>query len=428
MPDGDVADFAVVVAARDAGSRLALVDLKGAGVKRERRRPSIRPARTRASRSTAPPAELLGAEGKGWELPSSLLDRAAVLIAFEQLGGAEGCLEMARDYALGRYAFGRPIGSFQAIKHKLADIVHRERAGALELLLRRVGAVRPTPTELPVAAARRAHRATRGLLLRVEGEHPDPRRHRLHLGVRLPPLLSPREAAVAVRSAARGSWKDRLISAARTQQRAGRGLRRNDQMDFNDTPKKPRTAQVRAWLEANAQARGRARASVAARGRAKARLRCSAPRSGRPRSRRRLRRASPGRRSTAAAARSPIQQVIFDQEEASYDVPPGIFDIGLGMCGPTIDAPTARRTRSDRYAAEMLARRGDLVPALLRAGRRLRPRRPAHHAVNATATTGSSTARRSGPPARTTATGASWSPAPIPTCPSTRASPSSSST
>jgi alkylation response protein AidB-like acyl-CoA dehydrogenase len=49
-------------------------------------------------------------------------DRAAILLAFEQIGGADRALEMARDYALERMAFGRPIGSFQAIKHMLADM------------------------------------------------------------------------------------------------------------------------------------------------------------------------------------------------------------------------------------------------------------------------------------------------------------------
>src|SRR5213078_5318034 len=58
----------------------------------------------------------------GLDLIRTLLDRAAVLIAFEQVGGAQACLEMARTYATERYAFGRPIGSFQAIKHKLADV------------------------------------------------------------------------------------------------------------------------------------------------------------------------------------------------------------------------------------------------------------------------------------------------------------------
>ncbi len=57
----------------------------------------------------------------GWSAVTHLLDRAAVLFAFEQVGGAQACLEMARDYALQRRAFGRQIGSFQAIKHKLAE-------------------------------------------------------------------------------------------------------------------------------------------------------------------------------------------------------------------------------------------------------------------------------------------------------------------
>ena len=50
------------------------------------------------------------------------MDGGAVLFSFEQVGGTEAALEMARDYALERYAFGRQIGSYQAIKHKLADM------------------------------------------------------------------------------------------------------------------------------------------------------------------------------------------------------------------------------------------------------------------------------------------------------------------
>jgi alkylation response protein AidB-like acyl-CoA dehydrogenase len=45
-----------------------------------------------------------------------------VLYAFEQVGGAQAALDMAREYAMGRYAFGRPIASFQALKHKMADM------------------------------------------------------------------------------------------------------------------------------------------------------------------------------------------------------------------------------------------------------------------------------------------------------------------
>jgi alkylation response protein AidB-like acyl-CoA dehydrogenase len=62
------------------------------------------------------------ARGAGEAAIRHLLDRAAVLMAFEQIGGAERALDITRDFTLGRYAFGRPVASFQAIKHRLADL------------------------------------------------------------------------------------------------------------------------------------------------------------------------------------------------------------------------------------------------------------------------------------------------------------------
>ena len=61
-------------------------------------------------------------DAAGCQIARQVLDRAAVLMAFEQIGGADRALEMGRDYALDRIAFGRPIGSFQAVKHMLADM------------------------------------------------------------------------------------------------------------------------------------------------------------------------------------------------------------------------------------------------------------------------------------------------------------------
>jgi alkylation response protein AidB-like acyl-CoA dehydrogenase len=52
-----------------------------------------------------------------------MLDRAVVALAAEQVGGAQRVLDMAVDYAKTRVQFGRPIGSFQAIKHKCADML-----------------------------------------------------------------------------------------------------------------------------------------------------------------------------------------------------------------------------------------------------------------------------------------------------------------
>lgn len=66
--------------------------------------------------------EVLGTAADAAPIYHRVMDRAAILIAFEQLGGAEACLWAARDYALSRTAFGRQVGSFQAIKHKLADV------------------------------------------------------------------------------------------------------------------------------------------------------------------------------------------------------------------------------------------------------------------------------------------------------------------
>ncbi|MBL6937210.1 MAG: acyl-CoA/acyl-ACP dehydrogenase [Alphaproteobacteria bacterium] len=123
--DGPIADVAVVLAQTGEGERglqLCIVDLKGAGVKR------TDCITLDASRGHSDiefkdvSAEPLGKAGEGWADMQRILDRAAILMAFEQVGGADVCLAMAKDYALNRYAFGRPIASFQAIKHKLADM------------------------------------------------------------------------------------------------------------------------------------------------------------------------------------------------------------------------------------------------------------------------------------------------------------------
>src|SRR5215204_338201 len=69
------------------------------------------------------PARLIESEGIGWDFVARVLDLAAVGLAAEQVGGAQKVLEMAVEYAKVRVQFGRPIGSFQAIKHKCADML-----------------------------------------------------------------------------------------------------------------------------------------------------------------------------------------------------------------------------------------------------------------------------------------------------------------
>jgi acyl-CoA dehydrogenase len=119
--DGDIADFAVVLADSGNGLSLALVELTASGVTRTKLE-CIDPSRSIAQLDFAgAPAEPLGTSGEGGRLADALLDRAAVLMAFEQIGAATHALEITKQYSLERYAFGRPIGSFQALKHRMAD-------------------------------------------------------------------------------------------------------------------------------------------------------------------------------------------------------------------------------------------------------------------------------------------------------------------
>jgi alkylation response protein AidB-like acyl-CoA dehydrogenase len=122
VPDGSVADFAVVAARTGQGVSLVLADLGGDGVEAQALS-SFDPSRSSARLCfDGAPAERLGGEGEGVALAEQLLDRAAVLMAFEQLGGAARAFEITKDFTLGRYAFGRPIASFQVLKHRLADL------------------------------------------------------------------------------------------------------------------------------------------------------------------------------------------------------------------------------------------------------------------------------------------------------------------
>ena len=79
----------------------------------------------------------LGAEGGAGPALERALDLGAIALAAEQVGGAQRCLDLAVAYAKERVQFGRPIGSFQAIKHKCADMLVQRRVGALGGVLRR---------------------------------------------------------------------------------------------------------------------------------------------------------------------------------------------------------------------------------------------------------------------------------------------------
>ena len=72
---------------------------------------------------TIGPDALLGAAGAGWAPLARVLDRATVALCAEMCGGAQKVLDMTVEYAKIRQAFGRPIGSYQGVKHRAADML-----------------------------------------------------------------------------------------------------------------------------------------------------------------------------------------------------------------------------------------------------------------------------------------------------------------
>jgi alkylation response protein AidB-like acyl-CoA dehydrogenase len=132
--DGHTADLLVVVARAPGargreGVRLFAMPATTSGIER-RHTPALDATRKQAEivlRDVRVPRSALlgdaGAGGGGSAVLDVIVDRARAAVAVEQVGGAQRCLDMALAYAQERHQFGRPIGSFQAIKHKLADML-----------------------------------------------------------------------------------------------------------------------------------------------------------------------------------------------------------------------------------------------------------------------------------------------------------------
>jgi alkylation response protein AidB-like acyl-CoA dehydrogenase len=152
VTDGDIATHAIVAAQGEAGFGLFVVDLTGPGISREAMQ-SLDPTRSAAQLSfDGAPCEPLGTAQDGEALLSTIFDRAAVYYAFEQVGGSDRCLESAKAYALERHAFGRVIASYQAIKHKLADVYVKNEL-ARSSAYYGAWAIATDAPELPEAAA-----------------------------------------------------------------------------------------------------------------------------------------------------------------------------------------------------------------------------------------------------------------------------------
>ncbi len=121
--DGNAANLIIVAAKTAAGISLFAVQGDAAGLTKTNLSTMDQTRKQAKLDFDNTPAELIGTDGEGWTTLETVLDLAAVALAAEQVGGAQMVLEMAVDYAKVRVQFGRPIGSFQAIKHKCADML-----------------------------------------------------------------------------------------------------------------------------------------------------------------------------------------------------------------------------------------------------------------------------------------------------------------
>ena len=212
--DGMAAAVMLVVAKDERGERVcALCDLTQSGVIRQ-------PAETL---DPTRPAALIRFEGAvaaalphgndaAWQ---QLRQRAAVLLAFEQLGSAEAALEMARSYALDRTAFGRKIGSFQAIKHKLADMYAKIELARCHCYYG-AWAISTDAPQIPLAAAGARCSATDAL------DYAAQENIQIHGGIGVTwesdcQLFYRRARLNALMLGSRYEWQDRLIAALQRQ-------------------------------------------------------------------------------------------------------------------------------------------------------------------------------------------------------------------
>lgn len=123
VTDGAVADLILVAARTDAGVSLFAAESGASGMTVESLATMDMTRKQAKVTFDNTPVRLIGTDGEAWQVLQTVLDLAAVGLAAEQVGGAQMCLEMSVEYAKVRVQFGRPIGSFQAIKHKCADML-----------------------------------------------------------------------------------------------------------------------------------------------------------------------------------------------------------------------------------------------------------------------------------------------------------------
>jgi alkylation response protein AidB-like acyl-CoA dehydrogenase len=150
--DGGTATLLLVVARTDDGLSLFAVDGSAAGLERTALATMDQTRKLARCVFTSVAARLIGSPGDATAILTKVLDIGAIALAAEQLGGAQRAMDMAVEYAKIRHQFGRPIGSFQAIKHRCADLL-MEVESLRSAVIYAAAAVAEDSPEVPTVAA-----------------------------------------------------------------------------------------------------------------------------------------------------------------------------------------------------------------------------------------------------------------------------------
>lgn len=208
---GGIADVAIVLAQAAEGPVLVLVDLSASGIARETI-DSFDNSRCVAGLTfSGAQAEVLPLSSQAPDAARQLLRLHALMVAFEQVGGARKMLTAARDYAITRKAFGQPIGAFQSVKHRIAEdyvAVELARANAIHATTRAAepdfgrfaAAARISATEAYDMVSRDAVQTHGGIGVTWEAD--------LHLHQR-------RARSLAIEAGGLMFWEDELIDELR---------------------------------------------------------------------------------------------------------------------------------------------------------------------------------------------------------------------
>lgn len=349
VADGMAAQWGVALARNAAGADVLVAFQFDTSVQRKALK-TLDPSKPYASLSfggTA--AELLDGAASAAQVLARMRNRAAVMLAFEQLGAADAALEMAAAYAKERKAFGRAIGSYQGIKHKLANLYTNNQLarahcyyGAWALtadMAQAAGA-----TELAAAAAAARVSTTQALS--------DAAQENLHthggMGYTWEldcHLFYRRARQQAVELGNIHAWREQVAAELQkrmdepAQEKVAQSMAEGESqsMDFEDTPEEAAfRAECRAWLQLNAEPKASADDYFGRDMTAEQRMEAARIWQGK--------KAAGGfgaitwPKVLGGRGGTPMQELIWRQEEGKVKVPTGMFNVSLGMVLPSVMA------------------------------------------------------------------------------------------